>query len=597
MKTITARRSAAALARELEATRERLAEAEQTLEAIRRGEVDGLMGAGPAGEQVFTLHGAQEPYRLLIEQMSEAALTLSPTGVIFYANHTLARLLRQPLERVIGAELAAFVVPDDRPRLAALIALGWQRTSHGDLSIRAVDGTIVPLHLGLSRLELDTQTLLSIVATDLTAVRKKERELQELQAVLEQRVAERTAELRLFRVLVERSSDGIHVLDAQSGRFLDVNETASQALGYTRAELLGRTVADVAADLDAALFDALVRRLHAESRVVHEHRQRRRDGTEFPVEVSLSLAELDRRYVVAIVRDISERKAAERELELAHREMVRLSRLSGMAEVATNILHDVGNVLTSVSVSAEVVADRLQRSSADRLARLGALLGEHAHDLPRFLAEDPQGRALPDYLQRLAAQLAAPPAAIVRELEAQRKNIDHIREIVAMQQKFARVGRVLESVQARELMEDALCLSSSGIGRLEIGVVRDLADLPLLADRHKVLQVLVNLLKNAIQALASAPAPRRLTLRAAASEPGGIVFEIADNGVGIEPALLVRIFSHGFTTRKDGHGFGLHSAALTARELGGRLTAHSDGPGRGAMFRLELPLNQESNPP
>jgi PAS domain S-box-containing protein len=191
---------ASELRRELEETRARLAEAEEALNAIRNGEVDGLLVAGPEGEQIFTLNGSQEPYRLLIEQMTEGALTLSPEGVILYANQTFAGLLQMPLEQVIGAEFPGFVNPADQSVIASLIATAWTGNSRGMVSVRTAAGAFVPLRLGLSRLSLPQETLLCVVATDLTEQQRKDEVLRRFHADLEQRVAERTADLARSRL-------------------------------------------------------------------------------------------------------------------------------------------------------------------------------------------------------------------------------------------------------------------------------------------------------------------------------------------------------------------------------------------------------------
>ncbi len=110
-------------------------------------------------------------------------------------------------------------------------------------------------------------------------------------------------------------------------------------------------------------------------------------------------------------------------------------------------------------------------------------------------------------------------------------------------------------------------------------------------DKHKALQILVNLLRNAKHAMDEfETSEKRLTLRIRQQDDSIVALSVIDTGCGIPPENLTRIFSHGFTTRRDGHGFGLHSAALAAQQMGGRLLAHSDGPGRGATFTFELPL-------
>jgi signal transduction histidine kinase len=160
-----------------------------------------------------------------------------------------------------------------------------------------------------------------------------------------------------------------------------------------------------------------------------------------------------------------------------------------------------------------------------------------------------------------------------------------------MQQTYASFGGVKEMIDVVHLVEDSLRINAGALSRDEVEVVREFESVPILnVEKHKILQILVNLLRNAKYACdESGRADKRLTLRVANGE-GRIRISVIDNGVGIPPENLTRIFNHGFTTRKDGHGFGLHSSALAAKEMGGSLTVHSDGPGQGASFTLELPL-------
>jgi len=277
----------------------------------------------------------------------------------------------------------------------------------------------------------------------------------------------------------------------------------------------------------------------------------------------------------------------------AHQQLVELSRQTGMTEVATGVLHNVGNVLNSVNVSVTLLLERIKDSNGARLVKITDLLREHSSDLGNFVSEDPKGRKIPAYLEQLAAVVTNSEGRSRAELEALAKNVDHIKEIVAMQQSYARVAGVVESVPAAEFVEDALRLNAGTLSRHQVEVCRDYApDLPSLCiDKHKVLQILTNLIRNAKYACDESG---RLDKKLTVSIVNGsdlVRISVADNGVGIAPEHLTRIFSHGFSTRKDGHGFGLHSGALAAKELGGTLTAHSDGPGAGATFTLELPLS------
>jgi len=294
--------------------------------------------------------------------------------------------------------------------------------------------------------------------------------------------------------------------------------------------------------------------------------------------------------LTGIASDITERKRVEAELEQMHRQLIEISRAAGMAEVATSVLHNVGNVLNSVNVSATVVTERVKKSKVRGLARVVTLLDDHAANLGAFVSDDPQGRNLPAFLRQLSEQLTREQQSTLAELQSLRGNIEHIKEIVAMQQCYAKIAGVTEVLPMVDLVEDSLRMNASALAKLQVEVVRDYqVTPPISVEKHKVLQILVNLIRNAQQACRENAGPeKKLTIRIA-SGAGTVRISVSDNGVGIPPENLTRIFSHGFTTKQDGHGFGLHSGANTAREMGGSLTAHSAGPGRGATFTLELP--------
>ena len=296
---------------------------------------------------------------------------------------------------------------------------------------------------------------------------------------------------------------------------------------------------------------------------------------------------------VAVVQDITERRLAEQELEHVHKQLLVASRQAGMAEVATNVLHNVGNVLNSVNVSASLVSERIAKSKCARLDQVAALLTEHAGDLASFLA-GPQGKHLPGYLGELAGALVSERDSAVAELEALRSNVEHIKEIVAMQQSYARRGGIIETLDIRALVEDSLRMNEGAFSRHGVTIIRDYEDVPLIqVDKHKVLQILVNVIRNAKYACQEAK--KRVTVRIRATN-AAVLVAVIDTGIGIPRENLERIFSHGFTTRPDGHGFGLHSSALAAKALGGSLHAQSPGPGQGATFTLALPLASPESP-
>ncbi|MFL7965653.1 sensor histidine kinase [Pseudomonas kielensis] len=280
------------------------------------------------------------------------------------------------------------------------------------------------------------------------------------------------------------------------------------------------------------------------------------------------------------------------ELREAQAELVTTARRAGMAEIATNVLHNVGNVLNSVNVSAQVLYEKVHTSKGPGVAKVAQLMKEHPDDLGDFISSDPKGRTLPDYLDKLADALAVEQQGMIAELAQLTRRIDHIKEIVATQQSYAGNASVLEPGSLRELVEDVVRICDVSLARHHITLIKEFSDIPQMSlDKHRVLQILVNLINNAKQALdAGVNRPPRIILRLKVVGDGRVRVEVEDNGEGIAQDNLARVFEHGFTTRVDGHGFGLHSCILAAHEMGGDLTAQSAGPGKGALFILELPL-------
>ncbi|MBC8873514.1 MAG: hypothetical protein H8E44_29090 [Planctomycetes bacterium] len=294
---------------------------------------------------------------------------------------------------------------------------------------------------------------------------------------------------------------------------------------------------------------------------------------------------------------LTERKRAERELAELNRRLIDSSRQAGMAEVATGVLHNVGNVLNSVNVSANLMAEKVKNSRVIGLAKASELIEEHADDLATFITSDYRGKQLPAYLSQLAERLVGERDAVLEELGCLIRNVDHIKEIVSLQQSFANVAGVVERIDLADTVDSALKINDAGLFRHGVVLNRDYTAIPpVTTDRHKVLQILVNLISNAKYALSdSARGDKRLTIRIGSSDVDRVKVEVLDNGVGITGENLSRIFQHGFTTKKHGHGFGLHCSALAAKELGGTLSVRSDGPGRGATFTLELPLGRSED--
>ena len=299
-----------------------------------------------------------------------------------------------------------------------------------------------------------------------------------------------------------------------------------------------------------------------------------------------------RQMAARLQAEIAERTQLQQKMEKTHKELLTASRQAGMSEVATGVLHNVGNVLNSVNVSANLVADHLAQSKVSNLSRIADMMAEHTANLGEYITHDPRGRQLPGYLSELARHLTEEQDLLLKEVIFVKQKIDHIKEIVATQQSYGRISGATEMVKLSDLVDDVLQIHADELAQHAVQLQRQYdPGLPeIIVDKHKVLQILLNLISNAKYAcLESGQEEKRVTVRVT-GEGDRARIVVSDNGVGIPVVNLNHIFNHGFTTRKKGgHGFGLHSGELAAREMGGVLMAESDGLGKGATFTLELP--------
>jgi PAS domain S-box-containing protein len=429
--------------------------------------------------------------------------------------------------------------------------------------------------------------------------------LQQENEKLEQRIAERTAELRqsyealraseyFYHSLVESLPQVIARKDAQ-GRYTYANAAF--------AELLGRPLEQIVGHTDAELYPpGIAAKLQADDRRVLELNQ--------PLEYE-EVVEKDggpRRYLhvkkvalrgergeplglQTLFWDMTVFRETEEKLKTAQREIVEISRLAGIAEMATGVLHNLGNALTSVKVAMSVAVEGIRGLGVQKVGRVGEMLAHESHRLAEYLATDERGAKLPGYITLLGKALEDERTHALKELKHAADGLEHVAQIVHAQQSNARVAGLVEEVSPAELLEYAWRMNEASLSRHGVSVSRDfMPAAPVHVQRQKAVQVLVNLVRNACDALKESGRPdKRLVLGLRRGPNGCVQLSVRDNGVGIKSENMVRIFEFGFTTKPNGHGFGLHSSALAAKELGGALLAQSDGPGQGATFTLELP--------
>lgn len=405
-----------------------------------------------------------------------------------------------------------------------------------------------------------------------------------------------------YRTLFDSSADAIMTLTAEEG-FLSANAATVAMFGCRDEEhFCSHGPADLSPERqpDGELSTVRAQQMMAIALEKGSHffdwTHKRVDGSEYFATVLLARMQLEGKTLLqATVRDITEQKEREAHVERLNRELVDASRRAGMAEVATGVLHNVGNVLNSVNVSANVIFEKLRGSRVARVSSVAALLDEHSDHLVDFLMADSRGAQLPPYLNMLGKHLEDEKDAVLQELTELLQNIEHVKEIVNVQQTHSRVSGIAEMVCLDEILDGAVKLNTASFMHHNVKIVREYEEVPpLTVDKHRLLQILVNLIGNAKDALKESPnADRRLTLSIGLDRGHHATVTVCDNGVGISQENMPKIFEHGFTTKQNGHGFGLHSSALAAGELGGSLEVYSDGLGCGASFRLKLPLTAE----
>lgn len=507
----------------------------------------------------------------------------------FTCNITRVRTA-EDFETRLRAESLDVILSDFRmPKLDGMAALDLARQLRPEVPFIFLSGTIGEERAVLALKRGATDYILKDRMGRLPAAIK--RALSEAREISKRRQAEENARnsAERFAHLLAHSPAVLYsmVAEGETAQPEFVSENVTRLLGFDVGECL---VADWWLDHvhpeDREAASEGRQRLLAQGSSSTEYRLRHKDGRYLWIQDDVLLVQENsaaKAKAVGAWTDVTERKRIQAEL-------LQASRLAGKAEVATGILHDVRNILTSINLSSGLLYSQVKGFSIDGVQKVSALFSEQP-DLRDFLTEHEKGKQVPVYLKALAGRLIHERQTMALELDRLMKGVEHIRQIVTAQQAYAKVTGDKEKVRIQDVLEESLTLNMTKGADDRWKIVREFSDVPPVSiERHKLLQILVNLIRNAKEACEQDGKRQKILTLTVSCDGKWISISVRDNGVGITPENLKRLFEHGYTTKREGHGFGLRNAAMTAKELGGALEAESDGANKGAIFILKLPI-------
>lgn len=294
---------------------------------------------------------------------------------------------------------------------------------------------------------------------------------------------------------------------------------------------------------------------------------------------------------VFVFTDIKELTDAQEQLRVKHLEMLRLARQAGMAEVANDVMHNIGNVLTSVNVSTEKIDEILLSSRIKGLSDANRLLSENSGSLTDFINNDNRGQVLIDYYHKLEQCLRNEHKILIEENRLLARKLNLIKTTVEMQQANVREDYFEDYVDIQEVLDEVLIIMEEMTSKNNIEIVKKVGNKEMITvvPRSKLFNIILNLVKNAAESVIANDPGDRLIEITLGGDDESIIINVSDNGCGISPEDMQKLFTYGFTTKKGGHGFGLHFCATAINELKGSIVPHSAGKGLGAEFVVTIP--------
>lgn len=527
------------MTKEIEDLKSRLAEAEETLEAIRSGGVDALVVYGEDGELIYMLQGAEHPYRVMVETMNEGAVSLSQEGIVLYANAGLANMLDIPLESILGSQLDSLIIEQDREKFKAILAQGLQEKSKIELALHAADGSEIPVQLSFGPIRTRDMKAICAVATDLS--QQKLKEIQKLQK----------SEKR-YRQLFESMNEGFILFEIEGDsevspdacRCIDVNPAFERITGFDRENIIGKTAGNILQDLDPHWSEHITRVAST-----GESKQFEIYSSTISKYLSGNSFQPAERQCALVFEDITDRKMAEEALRQTNETLearVR-ERTQEITELQRRLIDSVEDERQRVS---QELHDGPMQEIYGLIYGLNALKGN----------QDPaEWHSSLDFMQDKLNQINEWLRMVVRDLRP--TSLIHFGLEKGIREHASQFQQEHSDLQVNlNLRQDGTTIATD----LRIALFR----------------IYSGALANVVRHSQARQVDIRLDF-----DDRSVFLEVEDDGCGF------RVPASWLSYVRDGH-LGLAGAAERAEAFGGKLEVDSE-PGRGTRLRVEIPRHAE----
>ncbi len=527
---------------------------------------------------------SEEKFRVIFETAQDGVITIGIDRKVKSFNVAAEKLFGYTKDEVVGKDVGILMGAELKRVYVSYLEKYFSekpdREQQGTISNamgRHRDGTEIPVILSISLIQLGHETLLAGIVRDVSEMKKIENSLKKSEA-----------QLRLF---VKHTPAAIAMFDSNV-RYLVASDRWIRDYNLENVDFIGKSHYDIFPETPERWKEIHSSCLEGYSEVCKEDKFESSEGTIEWIKWEVHPWYLETNVIGGIImftEVITDRKKAELELHFLHTQLIESSRKAGMAEVANGVLHNVGNVLNSANVTIHLLPEKIHHLRIQRLKESSDLLKSQSN-LAEFLTQDERGKNFGDYFSYVTEVMVKTESEILSEVSSLRKNIEHMSNIVDLQQTYAGRSSAQELMSINEIVEDSIRMSSGSLGKWGIDIIREFESIePSMVDKHKIVQILVNLIQNSKEALKeSGNSNKEIRIRTGRFKDR-IRIEVIDNGIGISDENQSRIFQFGFTTKPEGHGFGLHNCLLSAQEMGGHLSCVTHGLGQGATFALEVP--------